>query len=320
MHRLMLAALALAASLASVAQSHFPSRPITMLVGFAPGGAADITARIVARKLSENLGQPVTVENKGGAGGNIVHLQMATANPDGYTILLGSVGPLAISPHLGMKLGYDPLRDFAPLTMAATFPQVLVVPPSVPARNVAEYVALAKQKAGSLDFASSGVGSIPHLAGELFNEQAGMKTVHVPYKGGGAVITDLLAGRVASFYASPSTFAPYLESGKLRAIAVTGPRRSPFMPTVPTIAESGYPGVVAENWYAFVTSAKVPPAILERWNRELVKALGTPEVKEQLASHFLEPNPSTREELAAYIKREFDTWGRLIKAAGITAD
>lgn len=313
--------LALACPLSAAAQSDFPSRPITMLVGFAPGGAADITARIVAKKLSENLGQPVTVENKGGAGGNIVHQQMAAATPDGYTILLGSVGPLAISPHLGgVKLGYDPIRDLAPLSMAAMFPQVLVVPPTVPARNVAEYVALAKQKEGALDFASSGIGSIPHLAGELFNEQAKMKTVHVPYKGGGAVITDLLAGRVSSFYASPSTFAPYLESGKLRAIAVTGSKRSPFMPNVPTIAESGYPGVVADNWYAFVTSAKVPPALLERWNRELVKALNTPEVKEQLARHFLEPAPSSREELAAYIKRENDMWGHVIRAANIKGE
>jgi len=319
MHRLFLAAVALAASLGAAAQSDFPSRPITMFVGFAPGGAADITARIVAKKLSENMGQPVSVENKGGAGGNIVHLQMAGSNPDGYTILLGSIGPLAISPHLGIKLGYDPLKDFAPLTMAATFSQVLVVPASLPAKNIAEYVALAKRP-GSVDYASSGVGSIPHLAGELFNEQAGMKAVHVPYKGGGAAVTDLLSGRVASLYASPATAAPYLDSGRMRAIAVTGAKRSSFMPTVPTIAESGYPGVIAENWYAFVTAAKVPPAILERWNRELVKALSAPDVKEQLAKHFLEPNPSTREELAAYIKRDYETWGRVIKAAGIKAD
>lgn len=308
-----------AASLGAFAQADFPSRPITMLVGFAPGGAADITARIVAKKLSENMGQPVTVENKGGAGGNIVHLQMAGAVPDGYTILLGSVGPLAISPHLSLKLGYDPLKDFAPLSMAATFSQVLVVPASLPAKNVAEYVALAKRP-GSIDYASSGIGSIPHLAGELFNEQAGMKIVHIPYKGGAAVVTDLLSGRVSSLYASPATAAPYLDSGRMRAIAVTGARRSPFMPTVPTIAESGYPGVIAENWYAFVTSSKVPPAILERWNRELVKALSAPDVKEQLAKHFLEPNPSTRSELAGYIKRDYDTWGRVIKAAGITGE
>jgi tripartite-type tricarboxylate transporter receptor subunit TctC len=319
MIRRLLSVSLLAVSVSAAAQSDFPSRPITMLVGFAPGGAADITARIVAKKLTENMGQPVTVENKGGAGGNIVHQQVAGSVPDGYTILLGSVGPLAISPHLSLKLGYDPLKDFAPLSMAATFSQVLVVPASLPAKNVAEYVALAKRP-GSIDYASSGIGSIPHLAGELFNEQAGMKIVHIPYKGGAAVVTDLLSGRVSSLYASPATAAPYLDSGRMRAIAVTGAKRSPFMPTVPTIAESGYPGVIAENWYAFVTSSKVPPAILERWNRELVKALSAPDVKEQLAKHFLEPHPSTRAELAANIKRDYETWGRVIKAAGITGE
>ena len=316
--------LALAATLASwsaVAQSDFPSRPITMLVGFAPGGAADTLARIVAKKLSDNMGQAVIVENKGGAGGNIVHHQIASAPAaDGYTILLGSVGPLAISPHLGLKLGYDPIKDLAPLSMAATFSQVLLLHPGVAAKNIPEYVGLAKTRPGSLEFASSGIGSIPHLAGELLNEQAGVKIVHVPYKGGGSVMSDLLGGQIASFYASPASAAPYIDSGKVRAIAVTGAKRSPFMPNVPTIAESGYPGVVAENWYAFLASAKVPRPILDRWNRELVKALNAPEVKEQLAKHFLEPHPSTREELAAYIKRDYDTWGRVIKAAGIKGD
>jgi tripartite-type tricarboxylate transporter receptor subunit TctC len=321
MKRLLLFVVALAACASALAQSDFPARPITMLVGFAPGGAADTLARIVAKKLADNMGQPVVVDNRGGAGGNIVHQQVANAIAgDGYTILLGSVGPLAISPHLsGLKLGYDPLRDLAPLSMASIFSQVLLVHPGVQAKNIAEYVALAK-KPGSIDFASSGVGSIPHLSGELLNEQSGAKAVHVPYKGGGSVMSDLLGGQIASFYASPASAAPYIDSGKVRAIAVTGAKRSPFMPTVPTIAESGYPGVVAENWYAFVTSSKVARPILERWNRELVKALSSPEVKEQLAKHFLEPNPSTREELAAYIKRDFDTWARVIKAAGITGN
>ena len=321
MKRLLLAVAALVASASALAQPDFPTRPITMLVGFAPGGAADTLARIVAKKLSDNMGQPVVVENRGGAGGNIVHQQVAhSIAGDGYTILLGSVGPLAISPHLaGLKLGYDPLKDLAPLSMASIFSQVLLVHPGVQAKNIPEYVALAK-KPGSIDFASSGVGSIPHLSGELLNEQSGAKAVHVPYKGGGSVMSDLLGGQIGSFYASPASAAPYIDSGKVRAIDVTGAKRSPFMPTVPTIAESGYPGVVAENWYAFVTSAKVPRPILERWNRELVKALNSPEVKEQLAKHFLEPNPSTREELAAYIKRDFDTWARVIKTAGITGN
>jgi len=315
---------ALAAALAfagtALAQSDFPSRQMTILVGFAPGGATDTAARIIAKKLSENLGQPVVVENKPGAGGNIVHHQMATANPDGYTILLGSVGPLSVAPHLVAKLPYDPLKDLAPLTMAVNFPNVLVVHAGVTAKSLAEYIALAKSKPGSLDYASTGVGSASHLAGELFNQRAGVDIVHIPYKGGGPAMTDLLGGRVSTYYSTHSTAGPHIEAGKLRALAVTGAKRSTFLPNVPTIAESGFPGFEASNWYAFVTSAKVPQPILERWNKELVKALNAPDVKEQLAKHFLEPSPGTREELAAYIKREYDNWGRVVKKANIQAN
>lgn len=305
---------------AALAQADFPSRQVTILVGFAPGGATDTAARIIAKKLSENLGQPVVVENKPGAGGNIVHHQMAAANPDGYTILLGSVGPLAVAPHLVAKLPYDPLKDLAPLTMAVNFPNVLVVHAGVPAKNLAEYIALAKAKPGSLDYASTGVGSASHLAGELFNQRAGVDIVHIPYKGGGPAMTDLLGGRVSTYYSTHSTAGPHIETGKLRALAVTGAKRSTFLPNVPTIAESGFPGFEASNWYAFVTSAKVPQPILDRWNKELVKALNAPDVKEQLAKHFLEPSPGTREELAAYIRQEHDNWGRVVKKANIQAN
>ena len=315
---------ALAAALAfagtAFAQADFPSRQMTILVGFAPGGATDTAARIIAKKLSENLGQPVVVENKPGAGGNIVHHQMATANPDGYTILLGSVGPLSVAPHLVAKLPYDPLKDLAPLTMAVNFPNVLVVHAGVTAKSLAEYIALAKSKPGSLDYASTGVGSASHLAGELFNQRAGVDIVHIPYKGGGPAMTDLLGGRVSTYYSTHSTAGPHIETGKLRAIAVTGAKRSTFLPNVPTIAESGFPGFEASNWYAFVTSSKVPQPILERWNRELVKALNSPDVKAQLAQHFLEPAAGTREELAAYIKQEYDNWGRVVKKANIQAN
>jgi tripartite-type tricarboxylate transporter receptor subunit TctC len=320
MKRLLLAVIALFLAGNAAAQTDFPTRTVTMLVGFAPGGAADTAARIIAKKLSENLGQTVVVENRAGAGGNIAHQQMATAVPDGYTILLGSVGPLAVAPHLIANLPYDPFKDLAPLTMAVTFPNVLVVHADVPAKTLAEFVALAKKKPGSLDYASTGVGSASHLAGELFNLQAGVDIVHVPYKGGGPAMTDLLGGRVTAYYSTQSTAGPHIESGKLRALASTGLKRTPFMPNVPTIAESGYPGFEASNWYAFVTSSKVPVALQERWNRELVKALNSPEVKEQLAKHYLEPNPGTREELGKYIKSEYDTWGRVVKKAGITAN
>jgi tripartite-type tricarboxylate transporter receptor subunit TctC len=320
MKRLFLAVIALFLAGTASAQTEFPTRTITMLVGFAPGGATDTAARIIAKKLSENLGQTVVVENRAGAGGNIAHQQVATAVPDGYTILLGSVGPLSVAPHIITNLPYDPLKDLAPLTMAVTFPNVLVVHAGVPAKSLAEFVALAKQKPGSLDYASTGVGSASHLAGELFNQQAGVDIVHVPYKGGGPAMTDLLGGRVTAYYSTQSTAGPHIETGKLRALASTGLKRSPFMPNVPTIAESGYPGFEASNWYAFVTSSKVPLPLQERWNRELVKALNSPEVKEQLAKHYLEPNPGTREELGKYIKSEYDTWGRVVKKAGITAN
>jgi tripartite-type tricarboxylate transporter receptor subunit TctC len=320
MNRLPLAIAALVFAGAAAAQPDFPSRTITMLVGFAPGGASDTAARIIAKKLSENLGQTVVVENKAGAGGNIVHAQMAASAPDGYTILLGSVGPLAVAPHMIAKLNYDPLKDLAPLTMAVTFPNVLVVHTGVPAKTLAEFVAAAKQKPGSIDYASTGVGSASHLAGELFNQKAGVNIVHIPYKGGGPAMTDLLGGRVSAYYSTHSTAGPHIEAGKLRALATTGLKRSAFLPNVPTIAESGYPGFEAENWYAFVTTAKMPQPLLERWNKELVKALSSPDVKEQLAKHYLEPSPGTRDDLAKYIKREYDTWGRVVKAAGIKGE
>lgn len=320
MKRLLAAAAALVLSGAAAAQSDFPTRTITMLVGFAPGGATDTAARIIAKKMAENVGQSVVVENKPGAGGNIAHQFVANAAPDGYTILLGSVGPLSVAPHIMKNLPYDPFKDLAPLTMAVTFPNVLVVHAGVPAKNLAEYVALAKQKPGALDYASTGVGSASHLAGELFNQQAGVNIVHIPYKGGGPAMTDLLGARVGAYYSTPSTAGPHIAAGKLRALAVTGAARTPFMPDVPTIAESGYPGFEASNWYAFVTSSKVPAPILEKLNKELVKALADPTVKEQLAKHFLEPQPGTREDLAKYIRKEYDTWGRVVKAAGITAN
>jgi tripartite-type tricarboxylate transporter receptor subunit TctC len=320
MNRLAAFAASLAFAGAAFAQADFPSRSVTLLVGFAPGGATDTAARIIAKKLSENLGQSVVVENRAGAGGNIVHQQMAAANPDGYTILLGSVGPLAVAPHLVAKLPYDPLKDLAPLTMAVNFPNVLVVHAGVPAKTLAEYIALAKAKPGSLDYASTGVGSASHLAGELFNQRAGVDIVHIPYKGGGPAMTDLLGGRVSTYYSTHSTAGPHIETGKLRAIAVTGAKRSSFLPNVPTIAESGFPGFEASNWYAFVTSSRVPQPILERWNKELVKALSAPDVKAQLAQHFMEPSPGTREELAAYIRQEYENWGRVVKKANIQAN
>lgn len=301
------------------AQDFPPKKAVSLVVGFAAGGAADTAARLIAKKLSENIGQTVMVDNKPGAGGNIAHQFVANAPGDGATLLFGSVGPLTIAPHL-MKLGYDPVRDLSPITMGVNFPNVLVVHSGVGVKTLAEYVALAKKKPGSLDFASTGTGSASHLAGELFDDRAGIDTVHIPYKGGAPALQDLLGGRVASYYSTPATAGPHIESGKLIPLATTGLTRPAFMPNVPTIAEAGYPGFNATNWYAFVASSKTPKLLLDRWNVELVKVLNTADVREQLNKHGLTPQPSTRDELARYLASESATWGRIIRARKITAE
>jgi tripartite-type tricarboxylate transporter receptor subunit TctC len=316
----MLCAAALAFAGAAAAQSAFPTRPVTLTVGFAPGGGTDTAARIIAKKLGDNVGQPVVVENRAGAGGNIAAQHIATAAPDGYTIHLTSVGPMSVAPAMTKNLPYDPKRDIAPITMGVVFPNVIVVHPSVPAKNLAEYVALAKSKPGELNYASSGIGGAGHLTGELFKQRAGIDIVHVPYKGGGPAMTDLLGGRVTMYPSVPSTAAPHVEAGKLRALATTGARRTATMPNVPTVAESGYPGFEATNWYAFVAPAKTPKEILDFWNRELVKVLKDPQVASELAKHGLEPSPGTREELARYIDKETETWSKVVREAKITAE
>ena len=301
------------------AQEFPPKKPVSLVVGFAAGGAADTAARLIARKLGENIGQSVIVENKAGAGGNIAHQFVANAPADGSVILFGSVGPLSIAPHL-MKLPYDPVKDLAPITMGVNFPNVLVVNANLKIRTLAEFVAYAKKNPGKLDFASTGAGSASHLAGELFNDRAGIDTVHIPYKGGAPALQDLLGGRVAAYYSTPATAQAHIESGKLVPLATTGLARPAFMPNVPTIAESGYPGFNALNWYAFVAPGKTPVPILDRWNLELVKVLNAPDVKEALVKHGLTPAPGTREELARFMASESVTWGRIIRERKITAD
>ena len=301
-------------------QPAWPTRPITLTVGFAAGGATDTAARIIAKKLSENLGVSVVVDNKAGAGGNIAAQQIATAAPDGYTISLSSVGPLSVAPHLVKSLPYDPQKDLAPLTMGVIFSNVLVVHPGVPAKNLAEFIALAKQNPGKYEYGSTGVGGAAHLAGELFKQRAGVELVHVPYKGGGPAMPDILSGRIASYWATPSTSLQHIQAGKLRTLATTGLKRSPTLPEVPTVAEQGYPGFEAVNWYAFVGPGKLPVELADRWNKELVKVLSDPAIKEELLKHGLEPFPGSREELARYIRKESETWGKVIRDAKITAD
>jgi tripartite-type tricarboxylate transporter receptor subunit TctC len=318
--RILLAAAALALAGEAPAQASFPSRPVTLTVGFAPGGGTDTAARIVAKKLTENIGQPVIVENKAGAGGNIAAQHAATAQPDGYVIHLSSVGPLTVAPHMSKGLPYDPKKDLAPLTLGMRFSNVFVIHPTVPARTLAEFVALAKAKPGTINYASSGVGGAAHLAGELFKQMAGIDMVHVPYKGGGPAMADMLGGRVNMYPAVPSTSKPHIDAGKIIAIGTTGARRTTIMPDVPTVAEQGYPGFEATNWYAFVTSSKVPKEIQQYWTRELVKALKDPEVIAALDKQGLEPEPGTPEELAKLIATETEKWGTVVRDAKMTVD
>jgi len=299
-------------------QSPFPNRPVSMVVGFEPGGGTDTVARIVAKTMGENLGQQVVVENRAGAGGNIAVDYVAKSAPDGYTIVLANVGALAVNPHL-LKVPYDPLRDLAPITMAVVFANVLVVQPSLAVSSLAEYVKLAREKPATVTYASSGIGGAGHLAGELLKMMAQIDIVHVPYKGGGPAMQGFLGGQVESFFATPVSSIAQIKAGKARPIATTGARRSALLPEVPTVAEAGYPGYEALNWYAYLGPARMPKDLVDRLNRELVKALGAPEVVGLLEKQGVEPQPGTPEELARYIAREYQTWGKVVKEAGIKA-
>jgi tripartite-type tricarboxylate transporter receptor subunit TctC len=311
--------LALLLAAAGASAQELPQKTITLVVGFVAGGGADTAARIIARKVADNLKQSVVIDNRAGAGGNLAHQYVATAPADGSVILLGSVGPLAVAPHM-MKVGYDPIKDLAPLTMGVTFPNILVVNSGLGVKTLAEYIALAKAKPGGLEYASTGSGSASHLAGELFNARAGVEIVHIPYKGGAQALQDVLSGRVAAYFSVPSTAEPHIETGKLVPLATTGLTRPSFMANVPTVAESGYPGFNATNWYAFVAPGKTPAPILERWNRELVKAMNDPEVKDELMKRGLIPSPTTREELARFIAAESAMWEKVIRERKITAN
>ncbi len=321
-HPLRLTALALAPMLlagVSHAQDFPPKKPVTMVVGFAAGGAADAAARLIAKKLGENIGQTVVVDNRAGAGGNIAHQQVANGPADGSVLLFGSIGPLTIAPHV-MKVSYDPFKDLAPVSGGVNFPNVLVAHKGVGVKTLAEFVALAKKKPGGLDYASTGAGSASHLAGELFSQRAGIEMVHVPYKGGAPALQDLLGGRIAAYFSAPPTALPHVEAGNLIPLATTGPTRPAYMPNVPTVAESGYPGFEALNWYAFVAPGKTPAPILDRWNAEIVKVLNDAGVKDALNKHGLTPQPTTRAELAAFMKKEDAKWSAIVRERKITAD
>ena len=310
--------LALALSGAAHSQTPFPSKPIRVIVASAPGGAMDAIGRVVAMKLGDAVGQTAIVDNRGGATGALAAEGTAKSPPDGHTIMLGGNGNLVTGPLLNKKLGYEPLRDFAPVALAAYAGQIMVVHPTLPAKSVKEFIAIARAQPGQLAYGSTGSGSGQHLAGELFQRMAKVKLLHVPYRGGGPATVDLVAGQTQLGFASMSSTATFVEQGKLRALAVTSKERSKMFPQLPTIAEAGVPGYEAQNWYAFVAPAKTPQPVIARLNKEIVQILNLPESRERLLKLGIEVGTSTPEAFGAYMKSEHDKWGRLIREAGIT--
>ncbi len=292
-----------------------PTKPIRMLVGFAPGGGTDTTARAMGNKLAELLGQQIIIDNRPGASGNIAAEILSNATPDGYTILMGTIAALAINPSLYKKLAFDPIKDLQPISRAVDSTNILVVHPSVAAKNVTELVALAKTK--SLNGGSSGVGGAGHLALELFNLQTGVKIVHVPYKGGGPAMVDLLSGNINMIFATAASAVPHIKVGKIRALAVTTSKRSGLVPELPTVAEAGVKGFEANNWYGVLSPAKTPRAVVNRLNKEVVAVLNMADIKSLLFKSGLDAAPSTPEAFGAYIKSETEKWEKVIKAANL---
>jgi tripartite-type tricarboxylate transporter receptor subunit TctC len=294
----------------------YPAKPIRLLVGYAPGGATDIIARTIAAKLQESLGQPVIVENKPGATSNIATEMVVKAQPDGYTLLLGTIAN-ATNMTAYKNPGYDTLRDLVPITQTMSAPSVLAVHPSVPAKNLRELIALAKAQPGKLTYASSGTGGSPHLAGELLKLRAGIDLLHIPYKGATPGMTDLLGGQVTMSFQTALSAIPHLQSGKLNVIAVAATRRMTLLPNVPTMAEAGLPDFEVSSWNGLFAPAKTPPEIITRLHQATVKVLALPEVRDKLAAQGAESVGNTSEEFRAYVRAEIDKWARVIRASGM---
>ena len=301
----------------AAAAQPYPAKPIRIVSPFAPGGGVDFTARIVGQKITEALGQPVIVDNRAGAGGVIGTEAVAKAAPDGYTLLLGSAGPMTILPGLSTKLPYDPLKDFAPITLVTSMPFVLVVHPSLPVKSVQDLLALARARPGQLNFASPGNGTTTHLAAELLKTLANVNLVHVPYKGVAPAVTDLLAGQVQFMSGDLSTVMPQVRAGKLRALAVTSAKRSTQVPDLPTIAEAGVPGYDASGWFGVLAPAATPIEIVTRLNTTIVKGISTPESREKLAALGGEVVGNTPAEYAAFLREDLAKWSKLIKTIGL---
>ena len=296
----------------------YPNKPIRFLVGFVAGGTNDIVARALAQKLTENMGQSVVVENRGGANTAIATEAAARAAPDGYTILLNAPGH-ATNPAL-MKLAFDPIRDFAFISLVAEAQNIVVVHPLFPPRDVQELIALSKRRPGQINFASSGTGTSVHLSAELFQFMTGVRWVHIPYKGGGPAVIELIAGQTQIMFANMPTAIQYVRDRRLRALAVTGAKRAPAAPELPTVAESGVPGYEVTAWYGVAAPAKTPRAIVDRLHDEIVRALNSPDLRERLTSQGADPIHQTPEQYTAFMQNEIAKWAKVIKAAGITGE
>jgi tripartite-type tricarboxylate transporter receptor subunit TctC len=310
-------ALALLLAFCAPAAAEYPDHPVRMIIPFPPGGSNDVVGRLVANQLSEKLGTKVFVDNRGGAGGVLGTEAAAQAAPDGYTLLVVSIAH-AVNPAL-YKLNYDPIKSFTPISIMATGPNVLVVNPQLPVKNVKELVALAKEKPGTLDYASAGVGSFQHLGGELFKLTAGVNLQHVPYKGGGPAMQDVIAGHVKVMFSSLVQTTPFIQSGQLRALGTGGTKRNPVLPDVPTIAEAGVPGYVADNWWGILAPAGMPQPIVDKLYKDIQEALKSPELKAAFDREGAAAVTMTTPEFAKYMEDEIAKWGRVVKEGNIKA-
>jgi len=316
--RIVVAAVAMAAMVAAApfaTAQDYPAKPVRLVVAYPPGGAVDFVARLLAEKLAASLGQPVIVENKAGAGGLVGSEQVAKAAPDGYTLLLGTVSSHAIAPSVYRKMPYDPVADFAPVTLVALTPYIITVNPDVPARTLAELIALAKAKPDALNFGSSGTGTTPHLAGELFNAMAGTKIHHVPYKGSAPMVTDLLGGQVQ--VAFDNTVIPNIKAGKLRGLAVTGPARLAAVPDIPTAADAGLPGYEAVGWMGLYAPKGTPAPVVARLAADTAKAMAAPDVREKLNGMGFQAMTDSPAAFDAYLRGETAKWAKAAKDANV---
>jgi tripartite-type tricarboxylate transporter receptor subunit TctC len=298
----------------------YPNKPIKFVVAYPPGGAADILARLIGQRLSERLGEPVVIDNKPGAGTAIGTDLVAKSAPDGYTILMGTVSSHAINPALNTNVGYDPVRDFQPISLVASLPFVLVVNPSVPATSVQELIALAKAQPGKLNFSSAGNGTSNHLAGELFKSLAHVDIVHVPYRGSAPALADVVSGQITMMFDLTLTSLPQMQAGTVRGLAITTPKRSPLAPNLPTVAEFGVPGYDVDAWFGVFAPAKTPAAIVKRLNAETVAIMRQPDMAQKLAAQGAAPLTSSPEEFATYVKSEATKWGKVVKDSGMTVN